>query len=62
MSQKFYISGMTCQSCEVIIERQLKKIDGVSCVSVSQKNGALEIESDKPLSWGCCQHCLELVR
>lgn len=46
MSQKFYISGMTCQSCEVVIERQLKKVESVKSVLVSQKDGMLEIDSE----------------
>ena len=50
MSQTFYVTGMTCQSCEVIIERSLKKLPGVKKVSVSVKKHTLEIEGEKELS------------
>lgn len=37
------ISGMTCHSCEILIERQLKKIPGVAKVAVSQSAGKAEL-------------------
>lgn len=42
MAQKthvFHITGMTCTACEVIIERKLKKIDGVVDVAVQHAQG-----------------------
>ncbi|HLD81837.1 MAG TPA: heavy metal-associated domain-containing protein, partial [Patescibacteria group bacterium] len=42
-TQTFFIRGMTCASCEVIIERKLKKIDGVSSVEVSKRLGKCTI-------------------
>ena len=47
MSQTFYVTGMTCQSCEIVIERSLKKLDGIKKVAVSSKKHTLEIEGDK---------------
>lgn len=41
---------MTCQSCEIIIERSLKKIDGIEKISVSSKKHTLEIEGEKTFS------------
>ena len=40
---------MTCQSCEVIIERSLKQLSGVKKVSVSAKKNTLEIEADREI-------------
>ena len=37
MEQKFYVTGTTCQSCEVVIEREVKKMNGVTGVVVSQE-------------------------
>lgn len=39
------IHGMTCQSCEVLIERKFKKIPGVQKVSVDHRTGKAEIVS-----------------
>ncbi len=36
---KVHIQGMTCASCEIIIERKLRKISGVDHVSVSREKG-----------------------
>ncbi len=41
-----YIKGMTCTSCEVIIERKLKKIDGVTAVEVAHATGRCTIVTD----------------
>src|SRR3989338_8881847 len=38
--------GMTCTSCEVIIERKLKKIPGIRQVQVDHRTGRCPIESD----------------
>lgn len=42
---KFKIHGMHCASCEVLIERKLKKIAGVEKVHVNHANGKAEIIS-----------------
>lgn len=39
----YKIDGMTCASCEVLIERKFKKIKGVEKVSVNQASGRAEI-------------------
>ena len=38
------VQGMTCSSCEVLIERNLKKIPGVETVKVSRVNEQAEVE------------------
>ncbi len=40
---KVCIDGMTCHSCEVIVERNWKKVEGVSKVEVSAANGRAKI-------------------
>ena len=49
MSQCFYLSGTKCHSCEVIIEREVKKIDGVDRVHVSHTHQTILIEGVRPL-------------
>ena len=46
MLKTFYISGMHCVSCELLIEKELQKIDGLKVVKLSHKNGELQLESD----------------
>jgi len=41
---KFNVSGTTCASCEVLIERELKKVDGVIGVSVSHARGEVHVD------------------
>lgn len=40
------VQGMTCTSCELIIERKLKKIPGVQQVQVDHRTGRCTIDSD----------------
>ena len=47
--QKFYVTGTTCQSCEVVIEREVKKMNGVTGVVVSHTQQTLCITSDCPI-------------
>lgn len=42
----FNVQGMTCSSCEVLIERQLRKIPGVHSASVKQAREEAVIECD----------------
>lgn len=42
-TEVFHINGMTCTSCEVIIERKLKKIDGVEDVEVTHASGTCTV-------------------
>ena len=52
MVKKIYtIQGMTCSSCEVLIERTLRKVPGVQRVTVRRSAEKVDIESatDVPL-------------
>lgn len=42
-NKKIHIKGMHCRSCEILIEEELKKIKGVTNVSVSHKDGIADI-------------------
>jgi sulfite exporter TauE/SafE/copper chaperone CopZ len=50
MKNTFHIQGMHCKSCEILIEKEVKKIKGVKSCYVSHKNGTAVIESDSPIS------------
>lgn len=41
------LSGLTCSACQKIVEKRIKKIDGVSTVLVSLKSGETEITANK---------------
>lgn len=43
--QIYAVSGMTCRSCELLIERRLKDVGGVAEVRVSERKGEVEIFS-----------------
>ena len=43
MKLKFKIHGMHCGSCEVLVERNFKKIDGVEKVRVNHATGEAEV-------------------
>lgn len=45
MKKTYHIKGMTCKSCEVMLERDLKKIEGVNKVAASHTKGVVEIYS-----------------
>jgi sulfite exporter TauE/SafE/copper chaperone CopZ len=49
---KFFISGLHCPSCEILIEKKLIKLDGVEMVDVSISKNQLTIEhhSSKKIS------------
>lgn len=44
---RFNVLGTTCASCEVLIERELKKIDGVISVHASHQNACVELQVTK---------------
>ena len=50
MKKTFHIKGMTCKSCEVMLERDLKKVNGVNKVSVSHVKGIAEVYSKEELN------------
>src|SRR5258708_22410947 len=41
------VSGMTCTSCELEIEAEVIKLDGVSFVKASYENGSTTVEFDE---------------
>ena len=43
----FAVSGMHCSACEVLIEERVSRLPGVKKVSVSRRDGSLEVELDK---------------
>ena len=45
MKKKFLIKGMSCASCVSHVERAVKKLEGVSCVTVSLLTNTLELET-----------------
>ncbi|MBI3332399.1 sulfite exporter TauE/SafE family protein [Candidatus Peregrinibacteria bacterium] len=47
--QVFPIRGMTCRSCELLIERKLKAIPGVTEVRASERRGEVEVFSRQEL-------------
>lgn len=44
--QEVHIKGMHCKSCEILIEDELLKVQGVKKVSVSHKTGIANIDCD----------------
>ena len=42
-NQKFNVRGMTCAACSANVERAVKKVAGVTCVSVSLLAGTMEV-------------------
>lgn len=50
MEQKFDVTGMTCSACSAAIEKSVKKLDGISSVSVSLMTNSMTIayDSDVP--------------
>ncbi len=47
MKTKYYVKGMHCASCEILIEKGLMKLDEVSDAQVSLKNNTVEITAAK---------------
>ena len=45
MIKRFYVEGIHCASCEILIEKKLRKIEGVKTAEVILSNGTVEIES-----------------
>jgi len=46
MNQQFAIAGMTCSSCETVINIELAKIKGVNTVKASKALNSVDIETD----------------
>ena len=47
--QVFSVSGMTCRSCELLLERKLKDVPGVKEILASERRGTVEVLSDPRL-------------
>lgn len=47
MKKIIHISGMHCVSCEIILEKELKKIEGVELLMLSHKKWVMEINYEK---------------
>ena len=50
LSTTYPVSGMTCRTCEVRIERHVGRLEGVEQVSASAVRGRVEIRSTAPLA------------
>ncbi len=46
-TQTYYVKGMHCPSCELLIEKRLLEIDGVEFVEVSMTKGSITFRYDK---------------
>jgi len=44
-SRNYFVKGMHCASCEILIEKDINKLDGVETVKASLKEGVVEIIS-----------------
>lgn len=49
LRQVFSVAGMTCRSCELLLERRLRDVAGVREVHASERSGTVEIFSDPTL-------------
>lgn len=49
--KKYYIQGMHCASCEMLLEKEVKKIAGVQKCEANHKSGELTIKADHPVSF-----------
>lgn len=47
--QIIFIRGMHCKSCEILVEQNLKKINGIKEVKVDHKTGQAEISYESPM-------------
>lgn len=45
--RRFYVEGMHCASCEVLIEKSILEIDGVQAVDASLRNNSIDIRHDE---------------
>ncbi|MEK6901276.1 MAG: sulfite exporter TauE/SafE family protein [Nanoarchaeota archaeon] len=59
VKKRFAVQGMTCSSCEVLIERKLYKVPGVEKVNVSRARGEVVVESSNDMGLGELQAALQ---
>ncbi|OGJ56067.1 hypothetical protein A2706_01945 [Candidatus Peribacteria bacterium RIFCSPHIGHO2_01_FULL_51_35] len=57
--QLFSIRGMTCRSCELLIEKKLRSLPGVTDVRASERRSEVEIFSASPLTLSAVQTALK---
>ncbi len=50
MEKKVFIEGMTCQHCQMRVEKALSKIDGVTKASVNLEGKFAIVELNKAVS------------
>ena len=44
MKKRYYIKGMHCKSCEIVLEKSISQIGGVKRVNVSERKGFADVE------------------
>lgn len=42
-----HVTGMHCQSCEVLLTDEISELPGVTSVNVSQKKGTVDVSFDE---------------
>ncbi|MFA6024338.1 MAG: sulfite exporter TauE/SafE family protein [Candidatus Gracilibacteria bacterium] len=59
--ENFYVKGMTCASCELLIERKLKKVPGVLSVHSNYRSGftVVKTDSENPPSSAALEAAIE---
>lgn len=49
MKKKIHIKGMHCVSCEILLEKELKKLPGFKTCKVNHKNGSADVECSEAI-------------
>ncbi|AEI08965.1 hypothetical protein CRES_0604 [Corynebacterium resistens DSM 45100] len=44
--QLFKVEGMSCGHCEAAVREEVSKIPGITTISVSAKEGSLQVDDD----------------
>lgn len=50
MNQKFNVTGMTCSACSAAVEKSVKKVPGVSSVTVNLLTNSMAVEYDSSIT------------
>lgn len=50
ISKKYYVSGMHCQACELLLEREIKKVNGVTDVTASLPEKTITVYSKRGIA------------
>ncbi len=53
------ISGLTCHACQKLVEKFLKRIEGVEHVHVDIQTGKTEVLADRIITHAEIEHALE---